>query len=174
MESAMQIDVDALQKKYAEEREKRLRHLSYDPYPELKGKFESFDQDPFADPDFEREPVTDEVDVLIIGGGVAGLMAGVRLRQQGVRSLRVIEKAETSAGPGTGTAILARPATSNPTSISRFWRKRDTCQANATPVRAKSRPICKDWRSATNCTTAPYSRPSSTNFAGMTIASAGS
>ena len=92
MDGAMQIDVEALQEKYAEERDKRLRHLSHDPYPELKGKFASFDRDPYADPDFEREPVTDEVDVLIIGGGVAGLMAGVRLRQQGVRSLRVIDK----------------------------------------------------------------------------------
>jgi cyclohexanone monooxygenase len=86
------IDVDALQKKYAEEREKRLRHLSNDPYPELKGQFASFDRDPHVDPDFQRESVTDEVDVLIIGGGLAGLMAGVRLRQQGVKSLRVIDK----------------------------------------------------------------------------------
>ncbi len=86
------IDVDALQKKYAEERAKRLRHLSRDPYPELKGRFANFDRDPYADPDFQRAPVTDEVDVLIVGGGLAGLMAGVRLRQQGVKSLRMIDK----------------------------------------------------------------------------------
>ena len=86
------IDVEALQEKYAKEREKRLRHLSRDPYPELKGQFASFDCDPHADPDFKRAPVADEVDVLIVGGGLAGLMAGVRLRQQGVKNLRMIDK----------------------------------------------------------------------------------
>ena len=86
------IDVEALQDKYAAEREKRLRHLSRDPYPELKGQFASFDCDPHADPDFKRAPVAEDVDVLIVGGGLAGLMAGVRLRQQGVKSLRMIDK----------------------------------------------------------------------------------
>ena len=92
------IDVAALQRKYAEEREKRLQNLSRDPYPELKGKFASFDRDPHADPDFQREPVTDDVDVLIVGGGLAGLMAGVRLRQQGVKNLRMIDKGGNFGG----------------------------------------------------------------------------
>jgi cyclohexanone monooxygenase len=88
----IQIDAVAVQQKYAEEREKRLRHITYDPQPELKGKFASFDRDPFADPNFHREPAVDDVDVLIIGGGLGGLMTGVRLRLQGIRNLLMIDK----------------------------------------------------------------------------------
>lgn len=92
------IDVAALHEKYADEREKRQRYLSHDPYPELKGQFAGFDRDPNTDPGFQRVSVIDEVDVAIIGGGLAGLMAGVRLRQQGVTSLRVIDKGSDFGG----------------------------------------------------------------------------
>lgn len=86
------IDVEALNKKYAAERDKRLRTVGVDPYPELKDKFAHFDRDPYAYPDFVRTAVSEEVDVLIIGGGIAGLMMAARLREKHVRSLRIIEK----------------------------------------------------------------------------------
>jgi len=37
-------------------------------------------------------PLADEVDVAVIGGGFGGLLAGARLREAGVDSIRVIEK----------------------------------------------------------------------------------
>ena len=37
-------------------------------------------------------PLTDEVDVVVIGGGFGGLLAGARLREAGVDDLRIIEK----------------------------------------------------------------------------------
>ena len=40
----------------------------------------------------DRDPLNDEVDVIIIGGGFGGLLAGARLREAGVQSLQVIEK----------------------------------------------------------------------------------
>jgi cyclohexanone monooxygenase len=43
-------------------------------------------------PGFAREPLTDEVDVVLIGGGFGGLLAGSRLRQLGVENIRIIEK----------------------------------------------------------------------------------
>jgi cyclohexanone monooxygenase len=94
MENAIdiEIDVEAVQRKYEVERAKRLRGISYDRYPELKGKFANFDRDPYADPGFTRDPVVEKVDVLVVGGGLAGLMTGVRLRQQGVRNLRMLDK----------------------------------------------------------------------------------
>ena len=47
---------------------------------------------PTSSPGFAREPLTDEVDVVLIGGGFGGLLAGARLRQLGVESIRIIEK----------------------------------------------------------------------------------
>ena len=48
--------------------------------------------DPYVDPGFTREPLTDDVEVVIIGGGFGGLMAGARLREAGVKSIRIIDK----------------------------------------------------------------------------------
>ena len=48
--------------------------------------------DPYVEPGFSREPLSDEVDALIIGGGFGGLMAGARLRGAGVKRIRIIEK----------------------------------------------------------------------------------
>jgi cyclohexanone monooxygenase len=100
MENAadFEIDVEAVQRKYALERAKRLRSLSYDPYPELKGKFADFDRDPYANPGFAREAVAENADVVVVGGGLAGLMTGVRLRQQGIRNLRIIDKGADFGG----------------------------------------------------------------------------
>jgi len=86
------FDPDALRVKYREEREKRLRPDANDQYVELVGEFSSLVEDPYVEPGYTREPLTDEVDVVLIGGGFGGLLAGVRLRQAGVEDIRVIEK----------------------------------------------------------------------------------
>src|SRR5204863_3505547 len=61
-------------------------------YHPLGGKFADFDRDIYADPNFARAAVVEETDVLIIGGGFAGLLAGIRLREAGIKNLRIIEK----------------------------------------------------------------------------------
>lgn len=61
-------------------------------YVEVTGKFAHFVDDPYVAPGFSREPLTDEVEVVIIGGGFGGLLAGARLREAGVKDIRVIEK----------------------------------------------------------------------------------
>jgi hypothetical protein len=77
----IEIDADALARKYAEERAKRLRSAQNTAfYPELKGKFAQFDRDLYADPNFSRESIVEDVDALIIGGGIAGLVMSARLR----------------------------------------------------------------------------------------------
>src|SRR5271168_1312231 len=86
------FDPDALRAKYQEERDKRLRSDGNEQYVEVKGDFSRYVDDPYVDPGFTREPLTDTVDVLIIGGGFGGLLAGARLRQAGVRDIRIIEK----------------------------------------------------------------------------------
>jgi cyclohexanone monooxygenase len=86
------FDPDALRAKYREERDRRLRADGNDQYVEVEGDFARFVDDPYVEPGFTREPLTDEVQVIVIGGGFGGLLAGARLREAGVEDIRVIEK----------------------------------------------------------------------------------
>jgi cyclohexanone monooxygenase len=81
----------AMLAKYREERQKRLRSDGIAQFVEMSGDFARYKNDPYT-PRIERAPLTDEVDVVIIGGGLAGLLAGARLRQVGVKRIRIIEK----------------------------------------------------------------------------------
>ncbi len=86
------FDPDALREKYREERDKRMRADGNDQYIEVEGEFSYFVEDPYVEPGFTREPLTDEVEVVVIGGGFGGLLAGARLREAGVEDIRIIEK----------------------------------------------------------------------------------
>jgi cyclohexanone monooxygenase len=88
----MDFDPDALRDKYREERDKRIRALGNDQYVEVTGKFAHFVHDPYVKSGFQREALSDEVEVAIIGGGFGGLLAGAKLRGVGVEDIRVIEK----------------------------------------------------------------------------------
>jgi cation diffusion facilitator CzcD-associated flavoprotein CzcO len=86
------FDPETLRAKYQEERDKRIRLDGNEQYVEVKGDFSRYIDDPYVDPGFTRAPLTDAVDVLIIGGGFGGLLAGARLREAGVQDIRIIEK----------------------------------------------------------------------------------
>jgi len=88
---ALDFDPGALLEKYRQERDKRVREDGSSQYREISGQFAHFIDDPYVEP-FTREPVTDEVEVVVIGGGFGGLLTGARLREAGVKSLRMIEK----------------------------------------------------------------------------------
>jgi cation diffusion facilitator CzcD-associated flavoprotein CzcO len=88
----LDFDPEALRNKYREERDKRLRPDGNDQYVEVKGDFSRYVDDPYVKPGFTRAPLTDAVEVLIIGGGFGGLLAGARLREAGVQSIRIVEK----------------------------------------------------------------------------------
>ena len=86
------FDPNALRDKYQQERNKRLRPDGSDQYIEMKGKWAHYvEDDPYADPEFTREPVDTDVDVVIIGGGFSGLLASARLIEAGIEDFRVIE-----------------------------------------------------------------------------------
>ena len=61
-------------------------------YRRTAGEFGYYDDDPYADPEFTREPLHDRVEAVVVGGGFGGLLAAARLRQAGVEDIRVIEK----------------------------------------------------------------------------------
>ncbi|MDP1804843.1 MAG: NAD(P)/FAD-dependent oxidoreductase, partial [Acidimicrobiales bacterium] len=85
------IDKDALKRKYAEEREKRLRPDGNDQYLRLSGQLAHYLADPYT-PRVERAPLTDHVTVAVSGGGFAGLVTGARLKEAGIDDVRIIEK----------------------------------------------------------------------------------
>ena len=92
------FDREALREKYRQERDKRLRDDGNRQYIEVTGEFAHFVDDPYVEPGFEREPLTDDIDVAVIGGGFGGLLAGARLREAGIKSIRMIEKAGDFGG----------------------------------------------------------------------------
>ena len=85
------FDPDALREKYRLEREKRLRPDGIAQYQELKGELAGFLDDPHVDEIVPREPVEENLDVVVIGGGFSGLCTGARLRQAGIDDFRMIE-----------------------------------------------------------------------------------
>ena len=86
------FDPDFLRAKYREERDKRLRTDGNEQYQEVKGDFSYFIEDPYIDNEIKRDPLEDEVEVVIIGGGFGGMLAGARLRESGINDFRIIEK----------------------------------------------------------------------------------
>ena len=96
----LDYDPDTLKQKYLAERDKRVRADGNSQYIEITsaGKFAHFIDDPYVEPGFTREPLFDEVDVIVIGGGFGGLLAGARLREAGVRKIRMIDRAGDFGG----------------------------------------------------------------------------
>jgi cyclohexanone monooxygenase len=92
------FDPDALRRKYREERDRRLRPDGNAQYREPIGDLARFVADPHADPDLTRAPLTDEVDVLVVGGGFGGQLVAARLRDAGIDRLRIVEKAGDFGG----------------------------------------------------------------------------
>src|SRR5437870_8782202 len=88
----LEFDPDALRAKYREERDRRVRADGNEQYVEVKGDFSRYIDDPYVDPGFKREPLTDTVEIVIVGGGFGGLLAGARLSEAGFRDIRIIEK----------------------------------------------------------------------------------
>jgi cation diffusion facilitator CzcD-associated flavoprotein CzcO len=86
------FDPEALRARYRAERDKRVRADGNEQYVEIAGDYAHYLDDPYIEPGFAREPLSDEVEVALIGGGFGGLLAGARLREAGVKDLRIIEK----------------------------------------------------------------------------------
>lgn len=93
-----EIDHAALRARYLAERDKRLRPEGQQQYVVTEAGFtDFFEGDPYT-PVTPREPITEEVDVVILGGGWAGLVAGARLIQAGVEDFRILELAGDFGG----------------------------------------------------------------------------
>src|SRR5207302_3040976 len=90
---ASRYDPEAVRAKYLAERDKRLlpgradiRDLTRDEH------FARYREDPFT-PVTPRDAIADDTDVVIVGAGIAGLLAGARLREAGIERIRVVGQA---------------------------------------------------------------------------------
>ncbi|MBB2948397.1 cation diffusion facilitator CzcD-associated flavoprotein CzcO [Actinoplanes lutulentus] len=90
-------DLDALRARYRAERDRRIRPDGATQYQRAAGEFGYYAADPYTER-VSRDPVEDRVEAVVIGGGFGGLLSGVRLRQAGVRSLRMIDEAGDFGG----------------------------------------------------------------------------
>jgi cation diffusion facilitator CzcD-associated flavoprotein CzcO len=87
------FDAKAVRAKYLAERDRRLvegrtdiRDLDHDQ------RFGTYRDDPFT-PFTGREPISEEVDVVIVGGGIAGVLVGANLRKAGIEQIRIVDQA---------------------------------------------------------------------------------
>ncbi len=90
--ASLDFDPDALRERYRQERQARLRPDANDQYVEVAGDFRHYVDDPYVAPGFTREAINETLEAVIIGGGFGGLMAAARLRQVGVKDMRIVEK----------------------------------------------------------------------------------
>ena len=86
------FDPEELRNKYRFERDKRLREDGNDQYIEISGDFTNYIDDPYVDSTPDRQPLTDETEIIIVGGGFGGLITGARLSEAGFEDLRIVEK----------------------------------------------------------------------------------
>src|SRR3974390_1233951 len=95
MPNADEFDFDpvALKKKYNEERDKRLamRPEGLAQFRHMTGELEHYAVDPYT-PVEKRAPKNSEPDVVIIGGGFAGMLAAARLTDEGINDFLIIER----------------------------------------------------------------------------------
>ena len=92
-EGATRFDPEPVHAKYLEERDKRLVEGRAD-IRDLTGEsvFARYREDPFT-PFSHRPPISDAVDVVVVGAGIAGLVVGAELRQVGVEKIRLVDEA---------------------------------------------------------------------------------
>lgn len=92
------VDIPALRERYRQERDRRLRPEGQEQYAAAVEQEHALD---YSDPYLPRQPrpaLDDEVDVVILGGGWAGILVGYHMRRVGVKNLRIIEQAGDFGG----------------------------------------------------------------------------
>ena len=92
---------DTIKQRFAEERDVRLKYRpeGLSQYTsDLDGDLAKYEVDPYAEEQTEREPITDHVECLFIGGGFSALLTAARLRERGIESIRIVERGSDVGG----------------------------------------------------------------------------
>jgi cyclohexanone monooxygenase len=87
-----EVDIPALRERYREERTLRLRPEGQHQYVAPADHFvhDTYERDPYM-PVTPRDAVVEDQDVVVLGGGWCGVLAGHHLRKIGVRNFRIID-----------------------------------------------------------------------------------
>ena len=92
---------DTIKDRFAEARDLRLKYRPQGTAQytsDLTGELAKYEIDPYAHDGAEREPISDTVEVLFIGGGFSALLTAARLRERGVESIRIVERGADVGG----------------------------------------------------------------------------
>jgi cyclohexanone monooxygenase len=92
------VDIETLRERYRRERDKRIRPAGTDQFKFLDGEYAKFDEDPWAGPPVPREPLQEELDVVVIGAGFGGLITSATLLKAGVEDFRILDAAADFGG----------------------------------------------------------------------------
>ena len=88
---ASEIDIPALREKYRFERDKRIRPEGQKQYAKIKEEFkEEYLHDPHT-PVAEREPISEDLEVAVLGAGWTGILASYHLKNAGIHNFRNID-----------------------------------------------------------------------------------
>jgi cation diffusion facilitator CzcD-associated flavoprotein CzcO len=97
-DSAGGLSIEELRERYRLEQKKRLRPEGMAQWRALSDAHAELDRDPFAEPGFTRDPVVEETTVVIVGGGFAGMLTAIDLRNHGIPDVQIVEKAGDFGG----------------------------------------------------------------------------
>jgi cyclohexanone monooxygenase len=92
------FDPQELQRKYDFERDRRVRADGAAQYQDIEDDFEHLKDDPYVAAPIERVPVTETIEVAILGAGFGGMLMAARLLQAGIDEIRIIERAGDFGG----------------------------------------------------------------------------
>lgn len=99
LEDALGINTAVLRARYRAERDRRLRSDGLGQFVRIdRDHHHRYEEDPGEALDTARQPLTDTVEIAVIGAGFGGLLLGAELRKAGVEGVRFIDRAGDFGG----------------------------------------------------------------------------
>jgi cyclohexanone monooxygenase len=92
------IDAEALKARYQAERDKRLRPDGRGRYLQPTGGLARYLEAPYLDLGPPRAPVSETVEVALIGAGLGNIQAAIHLHKAGIEDFRIIDRAGDFGG----------------------------------------------------------------------------
>ena len=92
------FDPSEMRARYDHERDRRLRGDGYTQYQHIDGDLERYNEDPHITSKIDRAPVTEDIDIAVLGGGFGGMLMAARLQEAGITNFRIIERAGDFGG----------------------------------------------------------------------------
>jgi len=86
------MDPQKLKEKYAEERDKRLNAAVGRRYTLAKDHSHNLTRDLWPKSQVDRPVLNEDIDVLVVGGGMSGIMTAGRIIQNGLTNIRLLER----------------------------------------------------------------------------------